>query len=193
MKTTFRLAQTSDAAAIVDIYRPYVENTGISFEIETPGLNEFTGRMESIQCEYPYIVCQQGETISGYAYAHRQGERAAYDWNAELSIYLSPESHGRGLGRKLYSILFEILKLQNVQNLYSLITLPNDKSVNLHESMGFNCLGVHEKTGYKMGLWRSVAWYGLSLGDHAVNPPPFIPITGLEPQTLAALLAGYSI
>ena len=87
----FRRAKLSDAERLLEIYSPYVIETAITFEYDVPSVEEFRGRIEDISSEYPYIVCTYKDEIIGYAYAHRHMERAAYQWNAELSIYLDME------------------------------------------------------------------------------------------------------
>ena len=89
---TIRFAQLSDAPALLSIYAHYVENSVITFEYDVPSLEEFEGRMMKIQREYPYLVCEIDQNIVGYAYAHRHMERAAYQWNVELSVYLQPQA-----------------------------------------------------------------------------------------------------
>ena len=86
---------------------------------------EFTERIYNISKGYPYIVCEDEEgAIIGYAYAHRHMEREAYQWNAELSIYIDRTFISKGIGKKLYCILIEILKLQGIRTVYGCVTLP---------------------------------------------------------------------
>jgi phosphinothricin acetyltransferase len=148
-KQTIRLAQETDAAEILKIYDTYVKETVITFECETPSLDEFRDRIKEISSDYPYVVCVSDEKIIGYAYAHRQMERAAYQWNAELSVYIDKIFFRRGVGKALYSALIEILRMQNVRNVYGGVTSPNENSEKLHEYFGFRKLGVYHNTGYK--------------------------------------------
>ena len=106
---TIRFAQLSDAPALLSIYAYYVENSVITFEYEAPPLVEFEARMIPIQQEYPSPVCEIDQKIVGYAYAHRHMERAAYQWNVELSVYLQPQAQHRQIGKALYTALLEIL------------------------------------------------------------------------------------
>ncbi len=174
-----RLAQENDAEAILDIYRPYVEKTVITFEYEVPHLEEFKERITDISAEYPYLVCETEGKIVGYAYAHRHMKRAAYQWNAELSVYIDEKYTSQGIGKKLYASLMEILKLQNVRNLYCGVTVPNPKSEKLNEHFEFKKLGTYHQTGYKNGQWLDVAWYEKRISTD--DPPkPFIPISGIS-------------
>lgn len=73
----------------------------------------------------------------GYAYAHRIRERAAYDWDAELSIYLAQGTHGHGVGTTVLACLIDLLELQGLRHLYSCVTLPNEKSIRMQRKLGF--------------------------------------------------------
>ena len=52
------------------------------------------------------------------------------------------------------------------------ITLPNPASVALHESFGFEPVGVYRRIGWKFGAWHDVGWWQLQLRDPAELPPP---------------------
>ena len=147
-----------DAAAILDVYAPYIEKTAITFETEVPSQESFAGRVKEIAAHFPYLLLEVGGELAGYAYAHRQAERAAFAWNAELSIYLKESFAGRGLGRALYSLLEELLAMQGYVNFYGVITGSNAVSIALHEKMGYSIIGRHERTGYKFGQWHDTVW-----------------------------------
>lgn len=134
---TVRLATEADAAGILAVYAPYIRDTAVTFETETPSLDAFRCRMASIIGDYPYLVVEEDGSIVGFAYAHRLGECAAYAWNAELSIYFAPGCTSRGWGSVLFWALIDLLALQGVRNAYSLITVPNEASLALHEKLGF--------------------------------------------------------
>lgn len=187
----FRLANPGDVPAILDIYRGYVENTAITFEVETPSAEEFAGRIRTISAAYPYIVCENENAVAGYAYAHRHMERAAYQWNAELSVYIDGGHHRCGIGKKLYGILMEILKLQNVKNVYGGVTAPNEKSERLHESFGFTKLGTYHSTGFKCGAWHDVMWFEKAIGSFDAEPAPFLPLKEVDAAVVAGILEGY--
>ena len=188
---TLRPATPCDAAAILAIYAPYVENTTVSFELPAPSLVEFTARIAEICAEYPYLVAEENGVIVGYAYAHRHKERAAYGWNAELSVYLAPDFQGRGIGKRLYRALMELLARQNVRNVYGCVTMPNEKSAALHHSLGFTDAGIWHNSGFKFGAWRDVAWFEKAILAYSVPPEPFIPITAIAPEEIAAICASF--
>ena len=164
-----RPAKREDVPAILNIYAPYVRETTITFEYDVPEITGFYARFDSISGRYPYLVWEEGGRILGYAYADRAFARAAYAWDADLSIYLDMNERGRGVGTKLYGCLEEIMKNHGYHNLYALITGENAASVRFHESRGYGRLGVLKDSGWKFGRWLDVYWYGLRLRP-AENP-----------------------
>lgn len=169
-----RKATEADAKALLAIYAPYVD-TPVTFENEVPTVEEFARRIREITCFYPYLVCEIDGHIVGYAYAHRQMERAAYQWNAELSIYIDRAFTKCGIGKRLYTRMIELLRRQHVQTIYSLITLPNEASVALHRSFGFQVAGICKRTGYKCGSWHDVMWMDLHISTTEGEPPAVEP------------------
>lgn len=89
-----RLATLADAKALLDIYRPYVEETAVSFEYTVPSLTKFEQRLSDIMAFYPCLVAEEEGGILGYAYASRFHARAAYAWSAEVTIYLPRRLEG---------------------------------------------------------------------------------------------------
>lgn len=182
-----RFATVSDSKMIRKIYSQYID-TPITFEYVLPSEAEFTERVKEIITIYPYLVCEENGHIIGYAYAHRQKERMAYQWNAELSVYLDNAYVARGIGRKLYSILIELLKMQGIKTIYGGVTIPNKKSETLHLALGFNLIGIYHNTGYKCGKWHDVAWFEKEIAPYGQNPQPVIPIHKLSKEALAEII-----
>ncbi|MCD7802119.1 MAG: N-acetyltransferase family protein [Clostridiales bacterium] len=166
-----RLVRPSDAPALLAIYAQSI-HTPVTFEYELPTLEQFSERIRDISAHYPYLVLEEGGAVLGYAYAHRLRERAAFGWDAELSVYLDRSAQGRGLGTKLYRVLLELLRRQGVQAVYGCITSPNPASVALHERLSFRYCGVFHRTGYKDGQWWDVLWYEKQIGAGGTPPAP---------------------
>jgi L-amino acid N-acyltransferase YncA len=183
-----RQALEADAEEILGIYGHYIRDTAITFEYVVPSPDEFRSRIRGIASDYPYLVCLEGGKVIAYGYAHRHMERAAYQWNAELSIYIDRSRLRRGVGRTLHSALVDILLMQNVRNVYGGVTLPNGNSMGLLESLGFTSVGVYHSTGYKCGAWHDVAWFEKAIGDHGVDPAPFIPLREIDSQAIREVL-----
>ncbi len=183
-----RLAVPADSAALLRVYGQYID-TPITFEYALPSEAEFAARIAEISRDYPYLVCTEDSgQIIGFSYAHRPAERAAYQWDAELSIYLDRNSTSRGLGRRLYGLLFQLLRLQGIRTVYGSITLPNAKSEGLHRKLGFQPVGVFHNTGWKNGQWWDVIWLEKPIAPYDAKPEPLRSIRDIPPEQIAALL-----
>ena len=169
-----RLAKINDATKILQIYTPYVLDSAISFEITVPTLDEFKNRMKEYSNKFPWIVCEIDEQVVGYAYASAHRSRCAYEWSVEASVYIEDKYQGKGIGTKLYKTLFQLLKNQGVVNIFAGITLPNEGSIRLHESLGFLPIGIFKDVGFKKGLWRDVGWWQLQI-QKPVQPNHLLP------------------
>jgi phosphinothricin acetyltransferase len=182
-----RLASDTDCPGILRIYAPYVLNTEFSFETEVPSESEFRSRMGTILRRFPWIVCEVGGTIIGYSYASPHRERSAYAWSCDCSVYVDPEFHSKRIGKALYTCLFDILRQQGYYSVFAGVSLPNEKSCALHESMGFYTVGVYHNAGFKSGRWIDTKWFGLKLRDPVPFPekPKFI--GEVDPDDLAGL------
>ena len=185
---TLRIATAADSDAILAVYAPYITDTTATFETEVPSREVFRRRVEAILTTYPYLVAEEAGEVVGYAYAHREAERAAYDWNVELSVHVRQDRRSDGIGRRLYTALLCLLTLQGVQNAYARIALPNPPSEALHASLGFRRLAEHRATGYKLGEWRTILCMERALGDHAVPPAPLIPFSQLPSEMVEKAL-----
>lgn len=187
-KLKYRLVKKSDAQEILDIYTPYITESTITFEYEVPSLDEFEKRIENISDRFPYIVCILDNQIIGYAYAHELSERAAYQWSAELSIYLKQGLDKKGIGSIMYNLLMDILKLQNIKNVYGCITGENERSIKFHENLGFELVGKYKKAGYKFDKWLDVVFYEKEIGEKDENPDFIIPIKDIDKESINRIL-----
>lgn len=162
---TIRDARRSDVPAMLAIYAPFVEHTAVSFEYDVPTEAEFARRLEEHQAAFPWLVCEENGRVMGYAYAGRAFERAAYGWNAEISCYLAPELRGRGVGRRLYARIEEILMRLGYYKLFAVVTSANAPSVAFHRALGFREAACFRNVGYKQGGWYDVLWLEKTLCD----------------------------
>lgn len=161
-----------DAAACAAIYAPYVTDTVISLEEEPPTERDFDARIRNTTRTHPWLVAEEEQQVVGYAYASRHRERAAYRWAADVAVYVARAHHRRGIGRQLYETLFSLLVAQGLRIACAGVTLPNDASVGLHESLGFQPVGVYRRIGFKHGAWRDVGWWQLELAAPDADEPP---------------------
>ncbi len=169
---TIRVAHADDAGQLLALYAPVVQESIISFEIEPPDLEEMKRRIEVASEEFPWLVCEQGGRVLGFAYARSHRERPAYQWSVDVSVFVDLGERRRGVATSLYTSMFRILELQGYCNAYAGIALPNPASERLHEKMGFQLVGIYRAVGYKLGAWRDVAWWYKQLGNRPVTPKP---------------------
>ncbi len=168
---TIRLATLDDAAAMRDIYAPIVRDTAISFEWEPPSPDELRGRIEKVRADgYPWLVAEVDAVVAGYAYANMFRARTAYTWTAEVSIYVDPRQHRRGVGRTLYTALLRLLERQGFRSAYGVATAPNPGSEALHRAVGFELIGRLPRVGWKFGAWHDVLVWRIALGAEDAEP-----------------------
>jgi len=172
MSHNIRLAAEMDAGLIQAIYAPFCRQSPVSFEFEPPGVDEMRGRIANILPEFPWLVCEDNGAILGYVYASRHRERPAYQWSVDVTAYMHQNHRKQGIGRALYASLFDLLRIQGFYHAYAGITLPNPGSVRLHESMGFQSVGIYRAVGFKCGAWHDVGWWQMELQPLKSPPKP---------------------
>lgn len=180
MAFLIRLAAAEDAPALAAIYRPYVEESRISFEEKAPDATEMARRIEGDQPGFhPWLVAEEEGRLLGYAASSPFRTRRAYRWTVETGIYLAPGASGRGLGSELLSQLLEVLLRQGYVAAIGAIALPNPASVALHEKLGFAYAGAYREVGHKFGEWMDVGLWQKELAPRTATPAeplPFGPI-----------------
>jgi phosphinothricin acetyltransferase len=159
--TDIRRVEQGDLKALTDIYNHYVRETAITLDLEEVTLAQRQAWLDSFapngryQC---FVAAQNGAAI-GWASTHRYNPRAGYDATVMASIYLAPGATGQGLGRRLYTTLFEALKGEDIHRVFGGITLPNEASVGLHTAFGFEPAGVYREVGRKFGRFWDVGTF----------------------------------
>ena len=172
-----RQAEVDDAEEILEIYKPYVENTAVTFEYTPPSLEEMENRILERKGKYPFLVLENDERILGYAYLSPFKERDAYNWSAETSIYLRLDQRRRGLGTILLEVLEEEARKMNLLSLDACIAIPRGKteyltleSMKFHEKKGYKTVAHFPSSGYKFGEWFDMIWMEKELGEHTSTP-----------------------
>jgi L-amino acid N-acyltransferase YncA len=163
-----------DAEACAAIYTPFVRDSAVSFEDDPPSATELQSRIAQLSSTHAWLVAEDQCNVVGFAYGCPHRDRAAYRWATEVSVYVDADHQARGIGRALYGALFRLLGRQGYRIACAGIALPNDASLALHRSMGFEPVGVYRGIGWKAGAWRDVSWWQLQLGpqDSAVPAEP---------------------
>ncbi|TYL39824.1 N-acetyltransferase [Natronococcus pandeyae] len=170
MDASIRVATPSDAAAVRDIYAPFCESSAVTFEETPPTEAEMAERITSTLEEHPWLVCERENGVVGYAYAGPLRKRRAYQWVAELSVYIADSARRSGVGEALYESLFAVLERQGIRDGYAVTTLPNPATVSFHERLGFERLVDFPAMGYVEGDWQDVAWWRYPIAEKSTDP-----------------------
>jgi L-amino acid N-acyltransferase YncA len=159
---TIRPANAADFAPIAAINNHYIRTTAVHFGYAEVTATELAQLWRDHQDVYPWLVAVDGDEVLGYAKAGMFRSRTAYRWITETGVYLAPQHCGRGLGLPLYAQLLQLLQLQGFHAAIGVIALPNDRSVRLHERLGFRNQGVLPQAGWKFERWHDVGlWQAL--------------------------------
>lgn len=156
-----RSANLNDAAQIAEIYNYYIQNTHQTFETEVLSADEMRERIADVMEEYPFLIAEEDGEIFGYTYAAQFRLRRAYEFAAEVSIYVKAETKHKGIGTQLYDKLFEELRVTDIHTIVAGISLPNDAGIRFHEKHGFTKVAHFREVGYKLGRWVDVGFWEL--------------------------------
>lgn len=156
-----RKVNLTDAAQIAEIYNYYIKNTHQTFETEVLGADEMSGRIAAVSVDYPFLVAEEDDEILGYTCATPFKMQQAYEYSAEVSIYIKAEAKQRGIGTLLYAKLFDELADTDIHTIIAGISLPNDAGIRFHEKKGFLKVAHFREVGYKLGRWIDVGYWEL--------------------------------
>jgi phosphinothricin acetyltransferase len=156
-----RRAEQGDLPELLAIYNHYVVNTPVTFDLEPRTLAQRQTWFDDFATTGPYqcFVAVEASRPLGWVCSARFKEKAAYSTTIETSVYLAPGMIGKGIGRRLYRTLFDALSGEDIHRAFGGITLPNEASVGLHRSAGFELVGTYPEIGQKFGKFWDVALY----------------------------------
>lgn len=190
-RAVFRPARpdaVEDVQGMLRIYAPHVTDSAVSFEFDVPAPEAFAERCRGISVRYPWLICEAGGSIAAYAYASPAFSRAAYQWGADVSVYVDAAWQRRGIAAALYACLEELLTAQGYYTLYACITASNTVSCAFHEKWGYHRIGLWRNSGYKLGQWHDVVWYEKALRAYGPNPAPPTPFPCLDAPRVTDIL-----
>jgi L-amino acid N-acyltransferase YncA len=154
-----RPASSNDAARCADIYRPFVTDNWVSFELAAPDAEEMARRIAAYAGSHGWLIAEREGEVLGYAYGSPHRTREAYASSCDVAVYVDPAFARMGVGRALYDTLLSVLKGRGFHAAFAGIALPNPGSIALHEAMGFAPVGTYREVGWKLGGWRDVGWW----------------------------------
>jgi len=168
-----RDATEADLPEIAAIYAHHVRTGLASFETEPPDDAEMRARFEAVRAKgFPYLACEIGGRLAGFAYASLYRARPAYRYALEDSVYVHPEAAGRGAGRALLSALVERCEAIGCRQLVAVIgDSANEASIGLHSALGFEKAGTLRSIGYKHGRWVDSVLMQRRIGPGDSTPP----------------------
>jgi phosphinothricin acetyltransferase len=168
-----RPSQEADLARVSEIYAYHVENGTGTFETTAPTLDEMRERWREVLGRgLPFLVATRGQSVLGFAYVNWFKPRPAFRFSAEDSIYIDPQSIGKGVGRELLQNLVRQSEACGVRKLIAVIgDSGNRGSIGLHQAMGFESVGTIKACGWKFGRWLDVVLMEKSLGQGAGTTP----------------------
>lgn len=155
-----RTAERRDLPRLTEIYNHYVIHTPVTFDLEPYTIERREGWFAQFAPagRHRLLVAETAAGIAGYAGTTRFRPKAAYETTVETTIYCAPESTGKGIGKQLYTALFENLKGEDIHRFVAGYALPNPATAAIHENFGFKVVGVFSETGRKFGKYWDVCW-----------------------------------
>ena len=177
---TIRFVEPDDSAQILEIYKPFVLETSVSFETEIPSLEQFRKRIIEYASKSPWLVAELDGQVIGYAYATTHRSRQAYQWNQEVTVYTHPDYRRQQVAKLLYHKLLSYLQIMGFRKAIAIITLPNEPSVHFHKAIGFRPIGTFENVGYKFHSWHDTSWWDISLQKDFDDPKPLLSLEELK-------------
>lgn len=162
---TLREARQEDLPELTDIYNYFIENTAITFDLQPFSLKARGEWFDHYNKNgrHLLLVAELEGKLVGYTSSSPFRPKDAYLTSVETSIYLAPGIQGKKIGTALYQYLFDALLGADVHKAYAGITIPNELSIALHRSFGFEKVGLFQEVGRKFGRYHDVEWWEKTL------------------------------
>jgi phosphinothricin acetyltransferase len=174
------LARRADVERVLALSNAAAASGIANLAIEAEPLEQWLGAFDRDSAKYPWLVWREDGRVLAFAKAGPHRARDAYAWTAEVSVYVEPSVHRRGIARKLYARLIPLLAEQGYFTLLAGISQPNEASVALHEALGFQQCATFTRAGFKWGGWRDVGYWELHVNRGV--PGPIKPVAECWPQ-----------
>ena len=169
MPTLIRSSVASDIPRLTAIYAHHVEHGSGSFELVAPDAPEMSRRrMAVLENQLPYLVAEVDGVVMGYAYANLFRPRPAYRFLVENSVYIDHQASRSGLGRALMAEIIQRCEATGARQMIAVIgDSANQGSIRLHQSLGFEKVGLIRSSGWKHERWLDTVMMqrALGLGD----------------------------
>jgi len=145
------IATKQDLNRIVEIYNWAIVNTSATFDTDSKTVQSQLGWFESHDEKHPVIVARENARVLAWGSISPWSDRCAYSGTGEISFYVDPDFHCKGIGFNILKRLIEIGKEKNFRTLVSRIAGKSEASVHLHKKLGFSNIGTMKNVGKKFG------------------------------------------
>ncbi len=146
---TVRLATPADIPEITEIYNEAVLKTTATFDTQPKTEAEQQTWLTEHGPKYPVVVAEMEGKIVGWASLSQWSGRCAYADTAEISLYVAESHRGNGIGKRLMAGALEAGRKAGLHSVLARIAEGNEVSVYLHESAGFELVGIMREVGRK--------------------------------------------
>ena len=155
---TIREANIDDAQAIQAIYNYEVENETSTMDLVPRTLEMQREWIAARSGAFCAIVAVDGTgEVLGFGALSEYKDRSGYRSTVENSVYVRRDVARRGIGKQLLSHLIETATISGFHSVIARIEAQSTSSRSLHESCGFELVGVEKQVARKFGKWLDVA------------------------------------
>jgi phosphinothricin acetyltransferase len=161
-----RIVEPDDAEALRAIYNAEVVEPSVTFDLVPRSLEDQRRWIDRHTGAHLALVAvdddaigapgARGETVVGFASLSAFRDRPAYSTSVEDSVYVHRGARGRGVGRQLLAELVDAARDAGFHAVIGRIVGQNGTSIRMHESCGFELVGVEREVGRKHGRWLDV-------------------------------------
>lgn len=139
-----------DWEQVAIIYQEGIDTGNATFETRCPPWEVWDEKHRK-ECRF---VARENGKIAGWVALSGVSSRLVYSGVCEVSVYISDEYRGHGVGSILMQALIKESERQGIWMLQAAIFPENKASIHLHEKFGFRQVGIREKIGKRDGIWR---------------------------------------
>lgn len=159
-----RSAVENDLFGIQEIYNDAILNTNAVYTYRIQNLQErkswFNKKKED---NFPVLVFEEKNKVIGFATFGPFRAWPAYKYTIEHSVYVHKEHRNYGVGTALVKQIIKKADEREFATLVAGIDASNEKSIRMHEKLGFQYCGIIKRAGFKFGQWLDLAFYQLDL------------------------------
>lgn len=135
---------------VAEIYQQGLDSGIATFETQVPNWQMWNDKFRP----YARLAVEIDGRIGGWAALTPISKRKVYEKVNELSIYISSDLQGQGIGKFLLSQLIMASEIEGVYSLQAVIFSENVNSIKLHKWCGFRVIGFREKIAQRDGRWH---------------------------------------